>query len=714
MIETDRFPTEGFTLTETVEETGSSLLAKAYHLGLGRQCLIKASCLEAEKDCLKSEAALLTECKNEAVAELVDQGSRGRWYFLAIELISGDSLEQKIWQGIDLNLLMSIFKQFVSLLESFHSLGFSLRGVSAADLLIRNEFSLIISNLSGLQKIETFLQEDSREKEWAKDFSDLGRLMEKSLLGEAMPDENVLSTRLPEVLKPFEGLLLDLRKEKVSSSEEFFDRMPSLTEEMADSHFRDSDIGFYEIRSITSGLLVSEPELKISARRSRRKKRQRITWASFIASLVLIPSVVFWLAVKQSPDRPMAAILSVIGVGDAPEMIERFETAESLRLDPNQTLQAVIGAYEEVLLLDPEHERAKGQIALIYAERLGQLEDALDGENLAEAEFLIEELSKKIPRNTRLEALSTRFQTRMQVGRILKSTSLLMDANGLDDESIAAAATQSLQEVLRLDPKNTEALESLNQISELYSRKSMEASNEGRLDEAIQFLERASLANPLNKNLDSARALVARAETEQGTIKSLLIEAEQLIEEGSLISPPERNAVNRYQRVLATYPGNPAALQGISLATQQLIARGEDLLDRGDLNGVQNLIQDATFLGLSNESFDGLRNRLLQANRLEEQIQKNLFIARSLIQRGFLTEPPYANAVEALLSVQRLDSDNEEANLLLEEIAVKLASIAEKAWEAGLQLEAVKYINLALALDTERENWQRWKAEWER
>ena len=148
--------------------------------------------------------------------------------------------------------------------------------------------------------------------------------------------------------------------------------------------------------------------------------------------------------------------------------------------------------------------------------------------------------------------------------------------------------------------------------------------------------------------------------------------------------------------------------------TRQLIAKGEDLLDRGDLSGVQNLIQDATFLGLSNESFEGLRNRLLQASRLEEQIQKNLLTARSLIQRGFLTEPPYANAVEALLSVQRLDSDNEEANLLLEEIAVKLASIAERAWEAGLQLEAVKYINLALALDAERENWQRWKAEWER
>ena len=67
MVETDRFPTEGFTLTEVVEETGSSLFAKAYHLGLGRQCLIKASCLEREKDCLKSEAVLLTECKNEAL-----------------------------------------------------------------------------------------------------------------------------------------------------------------------------------------------------------------------------------------------------------------------------------------------------------------------------------------------------------------------------------------------------------------------------------------------------------------------------------------------------------------------------------------------------------------------------------------------------------------------------------------------------------------------
>ena len=50
---------------------------------------------------------------------------------------------------------------------------------------------------------------------------------------------------------------------------------------------------------------------------------------------------------------------------------------------------------------------------------------------------------------------------------------------------------------------------------------------------------------------------MARAETEQGTIESLLIEAEQLIEEGSLISPPERNAVNRYQPVLATYPAIP-------------------------------------------------------------------------------------------------------------------------------------------------------------
>ena len=106
----------------------------------------------------------------------------------------------------------------------------------------------------------------------------------------------------------------------------------------------------------------------------------------------------------------MAAILSVIGVGDAPEIIERFETAESLRLDPNQTLQAVIGAYEDVLLIDPEHERSKGQIALIYAERLGQLEDALDEENLAEAEFLIEELSKKIPRNNRLEACLLDFR----------------------------------------------------------------------------------------------------------------------------------------------------------------------------------------------------------------------------------------------------------------------------------------------------------------
>ena len=63
-----------------------------------------------------------------------------------------------------------------------------------------------------------------------------------------------------------------------------------------------------------------------------------------------------------------------------------------------------------------------------------------------------------------------------------------MDANGLDDESIAAAAAQSFQEVLRLDPKNIEALESLNQISDLYSRKSMEAST-------VDLMKRFSFLN---------------------------------------------------------------------------------------------------------------------------------------------------------------------------------------------------------------------------
>ena len=37
---------------------------------------------------------------------------------------------------------------------------------------------------------------------------------------------------------------------------------------------------------------------------------------------------------------------------------------------------------------------------------------------------------------------------------------------------------------------------------------------------------------------------------------------------------------------------------------------------------------------------------------------------------------------------------------------MKLASVAKRAWDAGLQLEAVKYINLALALDADRENWK--------
>ena len=213
--------------------------------------------------------------------------------------------------------------------------------------------------------------------------------------------------------------------------------------------------------------------------------------------------------------------------------------------------------------------------------------------------------------------------------------------------------------------------------------------------------------------LDDVRTLISRATTAQAAIDELLQQARTYRSENQLIAPPGENAAELYHRVLATDPENVLAAQGLDEVTAQVTANADALLARGDLESLESLVNEAAAVALSATVLNDLRARIDAELARRETIQTNLRQAESLMRLGYLTAPADNNAVAYLREVQQLDPGNEQAQQMLRACADQLAAVAVQAREYGLMEEANQYLDLALTIAPEVEEWVEIRDSWE-
>ena len=84
-----------------------------------------------------------------------------------------------------------------------------------------------------------------------------------------------------------------------------------------------------------------------------------------------------------------------------------------------------------------------------------------------------------------------------------------------------------------------------------------------------------------------------------------------------------------------------------------------------------------------------------------------------MLAQGFITEPQEASAVSLLRDIQRLDPDNARAAELLEQAALRLAEVAQEAFDAGLHGEARHYLDLALTVQPDEAQWRVLRQSWQ-
>jgi tetratricopeptide (TPR) repeat protein len=244
-----------------------------------------------------------------------------------------------------------------------------------------------------------------------------------------------------------------------------------------------------------------------------------------------------------------------------------------LREDANQSLATVVAGYRRVLNLAPGHQAAEAALASIADQWKADIRSALEQGNLTLAENKLDETTQAFPNDASLVDLSRQLTNRKHAERLLASTQGLLSSHGLSDIPSATAAIQAYQEVRRLAPGHVVAQAELDALGQHYANLAAQAADEGQVEQAIGFLDRASAANDQLPELALVREKIQEAATLQSAISDMLQQASAYRGAGALINPPGQNAAELYHRVLATAPDNAIAAQGLNEVVSQLLAR---------------------------------------------------------------------------------------------------------------------------------------------
>src|SRR5690606_29323885 len=196
--------------------------------------------------------------------------------------------------------------------------------------------------------------------------------------------------RLPNHLAPFQEVVdraLAKRPEQRFQSGielvralEAVEAQPNLT----NATIRTEVVTTQEIRAVGAQFFTAlDPGRAERASRRRQRRRVMRNTASVVLVIGLIGGASFFLV--QQPEL-VTRFSAAVGIIDDPMVQEAWNSARSLREDPNQSLAAIVAAYRRVLNLDPTHEGAAEALAGVADQWQDEIQAALDRNNLSQAE----------------------------------------------------------------------------------------------------------------------------------------------------------------------------------------------------------------------------------------------------------------------------------------------------------------------------------------
>ncbi len=480
---------------------------------------------------------------------------------------------------------------------------------------------------------------------------------------------------------------------------------------LSDTTFKSVAVSTDEIRAVTASLVTVPVD---SGRQEQRLRRRRRSTGHILATIsLLIVAAIGAVYLLNAPPPWLGTLLSELQLTEDRRLRTAWLDAQSLHVDPNQSLSTIVAGYRRVLAIDATHAEARASLAGLAEQWQAGIIESLLRNDLTQAEAKLAEMSTAFPNYTALADLEGQLADRRAAETLLASTQALLQSHGLSDIPTATTAIQAYQEVMRLAPEHPVALRELDALGEHYAGLAHEAIEQGDVPAAISFLERATAANSDSPLLPGIRAEIQQATTAQAAIETLLQQARTYRVAGMLVTPPGENAAELYNRVLATAPDNALARQGLSEVTSQLLTQASRMLEEDDFIGLGSLVDQTSAAGVESDELLQIRNRMDQRIADLAAVADNLREAESLLRQGLITDPPEQNAIALLREAERIDPGNARAESLLGQAAARLVEVAVEAHAVGLDEEAKQYLELALTVTPDVPTWRALRESWE-
>ena len=743
----------GFRIEREIGRGGMARVHLAVQNKFGRLVALKVVSADYANDTnfrkrFLRESRINAQLTHPNIVQVYDVGAHESLLFLVMEYLRGGDLNQRLGKGMHVTELIDVIKDIGKALDYAHLKGFIHRDIKPENILFREDGGAVLTDFGiartvlenpSLTRVGTVVgtpqymspeQASGRELDGRSDLYSLGVVFYRMLTGDVPYEANSAVAigikhlqepipRLPDYLDVFQPMIDRMLAKKPDHRYQTAAELSAALDEVRSSAklpnatVKSKVVTTQEIRAVGTNLLTTARDPVRAKRHSRRQRRQR-RFRQF-ASLGLVFILVgtgSWIFVQQP--QWINQLMTIAGIIEDPMVQVAWNDAQSLHQDPNQSLDAIVAGYRRVLSTEPEHLEARSAIEGLAAQWKDDVLQALQQGNLAAAETKLIESVAAFPEDPVLADLSQQLTNHQHADSLLTTTQALLRSHGLSDIPSATAAIQAYKEVLRLAPDHTVAVAELDALAEHYSDLAGTAADNGDVDSAMIFLDRASAANAELPDLALAREKIQQATTLRAAIAEMLQQASAYRVAGALINPAGENAAELYHSVLATDPDNVIAIQGIGEIVSQLLNLATQLLADGQLSNVQDLVDRASAVGLAQTAVNEIKERLDSEVLRLATVERHLINAELLLSQGFITEPQEGNAVFLLREVERLDPGNVIAQTLLSRSAARLASVAQEAYEVGLTEDAKHYLELALTVTPDVETWRTLREDWEK
>ncbi len=754
MNATPQIDIPGFQIQKEIGRGGMARVYLAVQSKFGRLVALKVVSAAITRDTrfkerFIREARINARLTHPNIVQVYDVGSHGDLLYLVLEYVRGGDLNQRLERGMHMLDVVRVIQDMCRALDYAHDKGFVHRDIKPENILFREDGSAVLTDFGiarlvdagpTITRVGTVVgtpqymspeQASGKELDGRSDVYSLGVVFYRMLTGDVpYKADSAVSIgikhlqepvpRLPNYLHSFQSVidkcLAKRPEQRYQTGAELAAALEQVRTDtqLPNATIKSQAVTTEEIRAIGSTLLTTPRDAIRAERRSRRQaKRRRLT---MVVNAMLVAAVLITGAGYLVVEQPtwVTRLLSVAGLVEDPMVQDAWTAAQSLHQDPNQGLVAIVAGYRRVLDLDPDHAGARDALAGLASQWRGSFAQALSQGDLDQAETKLEESAAAFPNDPDLEVLRTALDNRRHAERLLVSTQALLRSHGMSDIPSATAAIQTYKEVLRLAPEHPVALAELDSLSAHYAGLAIDAATSGEVDNAINFLDRASAANSERPQLDEVRDRIRQATTLQAAIVDMQGQAGALRVSGALINPPGENAAELYHRILAADPDNAIAVQGLQEVESQVLSNATQMLDAGELEAVQGLVARAAAVDLTEATVAEMKSRLDAEVTRINTVASHLEQATELLRLGYITAPVEGNAVALLRDVERLDPGNETALALLDRSAERLAAVAQEAHAAGLTEDAKQYLELALTVTPDVDAWRDLRASWDK